>query len=91
VSGSQWCTQDFFRGGGEGGSTNSVEGRENGDVGVVAPKSGVPLHFQMSETRVLIKLLRMYFPRNWGGLTPPVRRWYKSVHSVGHYIRGINS
>jgi hypothetical protein len=32
---SQWRTQDFFLGG--GGSTNSVEDRENGDLGAVAP------------------------------------------------------
>ena len=31
----QWRTQDFFRGG--GGSTNSVEDRKNGDLGVLAP------------------------------------------------------
>jgi len=29
----QWRTQDFFR----GGSTNSVEDRENGDLEAVAP------------------------------------------------------
>jgi hypothetical protein len=33
----------FFVGGG-GGSTNSVEDRENGDLGAVAPLSGVPLN-----------------------------------------------
>ena len=32
---SQWRTQEFCSGG--GGSTNSVEDRENGDLGVVAP------------------------------------------------------
>ena len=32
----QWRTQEFFSGEG-GGSTNSVEDRENGDLGVVAP------------------------------------------------------
>jgi hypothetical protein len=42
-----------------------TEGRENGDLGAVAPYSGVPLNLQMSETRILIRLLRMYFPRNW--------------------------
>ena len=31
----QWRTQEFFSGG--VGSTNSVEDRENGDLGVVAP------------------------------------------------------
>jgi hypothetical protein len=39
-------------------------GRENGDLGAVAPSSGVPLNLQMRETRILIRLLRMYFPRN---------------------------
>jgi hypothetical protein len=42
-----------------------TEGRENGDLGAVAPYSGVPLNLQMSETRILIRLLRMYFPRNY--------------------------
>jgi hypothetical protein len=32
---SQWRTQEFFFV--EGGSTNSVEGRENRDLGTVAP------------------------------------------------------
>jgi len=31
----QWHTQGFFSGG--GGSTNSVEDREDGDLGAVAP------------------------------------------------------
>jgi hypothetical protein len=30
----QWRTQEFFSG---GGSTNSAEDRENGDLGAVAP------------------------------------------------------
>jgi hypothetical protein len=38
-------------------------GRENGDVGAVAPYSGVPLNLQMSEPRILIRLLWMYFHR----------------------------
>jgi hypothetical protein len=38
-----------------------TEGRENGALEVV----GVPLNLQRSETRVLIRLLRMYFPWNW--------------------------
>jgi hypothetical protein len=37
-----------------GGSTNSVEDRENGDLGAVAPYSGVPPNLQISETRILI-------------------------------------
>jgi len=32
----QWRTQEFFSGERGGGSTNSVEDRENGDLGVVA-------------------------------------------------------
>jgi hypothetical protein len=50
-----------------GGSTNSVEDRgqrERGSGGG-SPWSGVPLNLQMSETRILIRLLRVYFPRNW--------------------------
>ena len=34
----QWRTQQFCSGG--GGSTNSVEDRENGDLGAVAPSQG---------------------------------------------------
>jgi hypothetical protein len=41
-----------------------TEGRESGDLGAVAPWSGVSLNLQMSETHILIRLLRMYFPRN---------------------------
>jgi hypothetical protein len=33
----QWRTQEFYSG---GGSTNSVEDRENGDLGAVVPYSG---------------------------------------------------
>jgi hypothetical protein len=42
-----------------------IEGRENGDLGVVAPYSRVPLNLQMNETHILIRLLRMYIPRSW--------------------------
>jgi hypothetical protein len=41
-----------------------TESRENGDLGAVAPYSGVLLSLQVCETRILIRLLRMYFPRN---------------------------
>jgi hypothetical protein len=57
-------TRNFFVG---GCSTNSVEDRgqrERGSVGG-SPYSGIPLNLQMSETRILIRLLGMYFPRNW--------------------------
>jgi hypothetical protein len=42
-----------------------TDGRENVYLGAVAPYSGVPLNLQMGETRILIRLLRMYFPQNW--------------------------
>jgi hypothetical protein len=42
-----------------------IESRENGDLGAVAPYSGVPLNFQTNETHILIRLLRMYIPWNW--------------------------
>jgi hypothetical protein len=32
-------------------------------MGAVAPKSAVPHNLQISETRILIRLLRIYFPR----------------------------
>jgi hypothetical protein len=47
-----------------GCSTNSVEGRENGDLGAVAPQSGGPLNLETSETYILIRFLQIYFPRN---------------------------
>jgi hypothetical protein len=75
----QWRTQEFFSGDGVGGggwftpgiffggSTNSVEDREQRErgPGAVAPWSGVSLNLQMSETHIMIRLLWMYFPRNW--------------------------
>jgi hypothetical protein len=42
-----------------------TEGRENRDLGAVVPLTGLPLNLQISETRILIMLLRVYFPRNW--------------------------
>jgi hypothetical protein len=39
-----------------GGSTNLVEDRGQREV---------PLKLQMSETRIFIRLLRIYFPRKW--------------------------
>jgi hypothetical protein len=62
---SSGVTRNFLRGRGGGkSSTNSVEAREYGDLGAVAPYSGVPLNLQMSETLILIRLLRIYFPLN---------------------------
>jgi hypothetical protein len=63
----QWRTQEFLSGWGGGSKFKlRTEGRENGDLGAVAPYSGVPLNLQMSETGILIMLLRMYFPRKLG-------------------------
>jgi hypothetical protein len=70
-----------------------TEGRENGDLGAVAPSSGVPLNLQMSEPRILIGLLRMYFPQIsefgsslelWGGGVDPTQTAprYGTGHSV---------
>jgi hypothetical protein len=42
-----------------------TQGRENGDLGAVAPLSGASFHLQMSETRIVIMLLPMCFLRNW--------------------------
>jgi hypothetical protein len=39
-----------------------IESRESGDLGAVAPESGVPLNLQMNETHILIRLLQMYIP-----------------------------
>jgi hypothetical protein len=83
----QWRTQETFsRGWGVQQIQLRTGGRENEDLGAVAPSSGVPLNLQMSQTGILIRLLRIYFPRNWefgsalsklrnfvgrGGLNPP--------------------
>jgi hypothetical protein len=72
-----------------------IEGRENGDLGAVAPKSGIPLNLQLNETHILIRLLPMYIPRNWefdpalakfrnfwGGGVPPAVRFCSFVRYV---------
>jgi hypothetical protein len=59
--------RSFVRVGGGGRSTNSVEDpgqRERGSGGGNLLVRGL-LNLQMSETRILIRLLRMNFPRNW--------------------------
>jgi hypothetical protein len=62
----QWRIQAFCSGGGGVSQIQlRIEGRENGDLGAVAPYSGVPLSLQMNETHIPIRLLRMYIPRNW--------------------------
>jgi hypothetical protein len=56
--------QEFFSGGGGGQQIQlTTEGRENGDLGAVAPYSGVPLNLQMSESLILVRLFWIYFPR----------------------------
>jgi hypothetical protein len=54
----------FRRAGGVQQIQLRTEDRVNGDLGAVTPYSGVPLNLQMSETRILIRLLQMYSPRN---------------------------
>jgi hypothetical protein len=68
----------------------TTEGRENGDLGAVAPYSGVPLNLQMNETHILIRLLCMRIRLSFvktseflgGGLNPhprmPLR--YRTQH-----------
>jgi hypothetical protein len=81
----QWRIQEFFSWRGVQQIQLRTEGREKGDLGALAPYSGVLLNLQMSEPRILIRLLGMYFPLNrefgsalsklrnfgWGGLNPP--------------------
>jgi hypothetical protein len=66
----------FFLGGGQQIQLRT-EGRENGVLDEVAPYSGVPLNLQMTKTRILIRLLRIYFPRNWefGAALPKLRNF----------------
>jgi hypothetical protein len=40
-----------------------TKGRDNRDLGAVALWLRVPINLQMSKTRILIRLLRIYFPR----------------------------
>jgi hypothetical protein len=53
---------------GEGGvqqiQLETVGGQREGRSGGGSPLIKVPLNLQMSETRILISLLQMYFPRN---------------------------
>jgi hypothetical protein len=73
----QWRSQEHFSGGGVQQIQFMTESRENGDLGAVTPLSGVPLNFQMSETHIMIRLSRMYFPRSWELPPPPsVRQCY---------------
>jgi hypothetical protein len=64
-SGGGGLHQEFFRRGRAQQIKLRTEGRESGDLGAVAPQSGVPLNLKMNETRIVIRLLRMYIPRNW--------------------------
>jgi hypothetical protein len=57
------ASPEMFSGGGVQKNQLMTEGRENGELGAVAPESGVPPNLQMSETRILIRLLRIDFPR----------------------------
>jgi hypothetical protein len=55
----QWRTQKFFSGGIQ--QIQLTEGRENRDLGAVAPQSGVPPNLQVGETCILIMFLRCIF------------------------------
>jgi hypothetical protein len=57
-----------------------AEGRENVDLGAVASYSGIPLNLQMSETRILIRLLWMYFPRN--------REFCSALSKLRNFVEG---
>jgi hypothetical protein len=59
----QWCTQKFFFGGGVQQIQLRTEGRENRDLGAVAPYSRVPPNLQMGETHILIRFLGCIFHR----------------------------
>jgi hypothetical protein len=61
----QWRIEEFCWGALAQQTQFRTEGRENGDLGTTAPCSDVQLKLQMSETNILIMLLRMYFPSNW--------------------------
>jgi hypothetical protein len=52
--------RNFFRGVGVQ-QIQLTEGRENRDLGAVAPQSGVPPNLQVGETRILIRFLRCIF------------------------------
>jgi hypothetical protein len=68
-----------------------TEGKGNGDLGTVAPYSGVPLNLQMSQTRIIM-LLRIYYPRNrefgsaWSKLGGSL-----NLHHVCNYYKQINN
>jgi hypothetical protein len=65
--------RNFFR----KGSANSFEdrGQRERRSGGGSPLFRVPLNLQTSELRIVIRLLRMYFPRNWkfGSALPKFR------------------
>jgi hypothetical protein len=78
--------QEIFRGEGVQEIQLRTDGRENRDLGAVAPQSGVPLNLQMGKTRIVIRLLRMYIPRNWefGSALAKLRNF-------GEGLGGLNS
>jgi hypothetical protein len=55
----QWHTQKFFSGGVQ--QIQLTEGRENRDLGAVAPQSGDPPNLQVGETCIIITFLRCIF------------------------------
>jgi hypothetical protein len=75
--------RNFFRAWGVQQIQLRTGSRKKGNLGAVAPWSGVPLNLQMSETRILIRLLQMDFPRNWefGSALSKLRNFEGSLNS----------
>jgi hypothetical protein len=60
----------------------------NGDIGTVAPSQGFLLNLQMSETRIVFRLLQMYFLWNgeFGSALMKLRNfggWFETQVSFG--------
>jgi hypothetical protein len=61
-----------------------IKGRDNG-WGVRGP-----LKLQMSEPRILIRLLWMYFPRNWEVSSALAKTpWYATARSLSPYSKHL--
>jgi hypothetical protein len=92
-----WLHLEFF----SGASTNSVEDRghrERGSGGSSPPSQGFHSILQMNETHILIRFLRMYFPRNWefGSALSKLRNlgvcgWGLNPPNAPQYVTGVNN
>jgi hypothetical protein len=52
-----------------------AQGRENEDL-----RAGVLLNLQMGETSIVVRFLRMYFPRIWEFNLTLSKLWYSVQH-----------